>query len=146
MSDELEKLDILRERMGMSYREAKECLQEAEGDLVEALIMAEAKPNNNSSAKWFDKGEKIAGDIVHELKSYINKGNQTRIKLKRGDKTIAEFPATLGALGALAALVSTELAVVAGLGTVAAVANRVSLEVIKPDGDTKVISVDRQRE
>jgi precorrin-2 methylase len=66
--------------------------------------------------------------------------------LKRGEKTIADFPATVGVIGILAALASAELAVVAGIGTVAAMANKVTLEIEKEDGHTKVISLDRHRE
>ena len=142
MSDELEKLDIIRERMGISYREAKECLEEAGGDLVEAIVLAEQRNARDCSSRWLEKGEEIVG----ELKSYINRGNRTRIRLKRKDKTIAEFPATAGAIGVLAVLASTQLAVVAGIGTVAAVAGKVILEVEKPDGNTKIIPINRPRQ
>ncbi len=143
MSDELEKLDIIRERIGVSYREAKEYLEDAGGDVVRALVLAEERAAGESSGrKLLEKGE----DIFSELKSYIKKGNRTKIRLKRGDKTIAEFPATAGAIGILAVLASTQLALVAGIGTVAAVANKVTLEVEKPGGDTKVIPIDRPRQ
>lgn len=142
MEEELRNIDVIRERMGISYREAKEVLDECGGDLVEALIKAEEKKDYRWSDKFIEAGE----GLVAQAKVYIDKGNKTSIKLKRGDKTIVKFPATVGALGIVAALASAPVAIAAGIGAVAAVANKVSMEIEKPDGDTKVISMDKHRE
>lgn len=142
MQDELSKIDVIRERMDISYREAKKMLDEAEGDLVEALVRAEAL----KARGWTDRLVEAGQDLAGQVKTYIDKGNQTKVKFKQGDKTLFELPATLGVLGVAAALASTELAVVAGIGAMAAIANKVSLEVQKPDGDTKAVSLDRHRE
>ncbi len=142
MQNELEKIDILRERMGVSYREAKEALEESGGDLIKALIRVEESKEWGWSDNLWEKGREIVG----QMRTYISKGNQTKVKLRRGGKTIAEFPASIGVLGILAALASTELAVVTGIGAAAAVVNKVSLEIEKPGGETKVISLDRRRE
>lgn len=140
--DQLEKIDIIRERIGVSYREASEALQEAGEDLVQALIIAEEKLIRGWPDRIFDK----SGDLVEKARTYIRKGNQTKIKLKKDDRTIAEFPATIGAFGLVAALASAELAVIAGVGTAAAVANRVTMEIEKADGETKVISLCKHRQ
>lgn len=142
MQDELSKIDTIRERMDISYREAKELLEEAEGDLVTALIRAEAKRTRGWTDRLVETGQELAGQV----KTYIDKGNRTKVKLKQGDKTLFELPATFGVLGIAAALVSTELAVVAGIGAAAAIANKVSLEIENHDGDTKVISLDNHRD
>ncbi len=140
--NELEKIEVIRERMGVSYREAKEALDQSGGDVVQALIWLEGKPDNRWSEKLIDRG----GEAVEQLKTYINKGNRTRVKLKRGDKTIAEFPATAGVIGIVAALASTPIAIAAGIGAAAAVANKVYLEIEKSDGGTKVISLNRRKD
>ena len=142
MQDELSKIDMIRERMDISYREAKKLLDEADGDLVEALVRAEALKERG----WTDRLVEAGQDLAGQVKTYIDKGNETKVKFKQGDKTLFEVPATLGVLGVAAALASTELAVVAGIGAMAAIANKVSLEVQKPDGETKVVSLDRHRE
>lgn len=142
MQDELRKIDLIRERMDISYREAKELLDEAQGDLVEALVKAEGRKGRSWADKLGEKGQELVGQV----QTYIDKGNQTRIKFKQGDRTLFELPATLGVLGVAAALASTELAVAAGIGAVAAITNKVSLEIEKPDGDTKVISLARHGE
>ena len=142
MQDELRKIDTIRERMGISYREAKELLEDCGGDLVQALILAEEAKDKGWGDRIVNTGEELAGQV----KTYINKGNRIRVKLKQGDKTIIEFPATVGVLGIVAALASTELAMVAGIGAIAALANKISVEIEKRDGDTKVISLDRRRD
>lgn len=142
MQDELRKIDMIRERINISYREAKELLDEADGNLVDALIRAETLQAQGWTDRLAETGQELAG----QAKTYIEKGNQTKVKLKQGDKTLFELPATVGVLGVAAALVSTELAVIAGIGAVAAVANKVFLEVEKPDGDTKVISLNRRKQ
>lgn len=140
--EQLEKIDIIRERIGVSYREASEALQEAGDDLVEALIIAEEKLVRGWPDRLFDK----SGDLVDKARTYIRKGNKTKVKLKKDDRTIAEFPATIGAFGLVAALASAELALIAGIGTAAAVANRVTLEIEKADGETKVVSLCKHRQ
>jgi len=142
VQDELRKIDMIRERINISYREAKELLDEADGNLVDALIRAETLQAQGWTDRLAETGQELAG----QAKTYIEKGNQTKVKLKQGDKTLFELPATVGVLGVAAALVSTELAVIAGIGAVAAVANKVFLEVEKPDGDTKVISLNRRKQ
>lgn len=140
--DQLEKIDVIRERIGVSYREASEALQEAGEDLVQALIIAEEKLARGWSDRLFGKNH----ELVEKATTYIRKGNNTKIKLKKDDRTIAEFPATVGAFGLIAALASAQVAVVAGIGTVAAVANKVTLEIEKADGETKVISLCKHRQ
>jgi len=140
--DELEKIEVLRERLGVSYREAKEALDDSGGDLVQALISLEEKGQRRWSDKLLDKG----GEVVDQFKTYIKKGNRTKVKLKRGERTIAEFPATAGVIGIVAALASTPLAIAAGIGAAAAVANKVHLEIEKAGGESKVISLKRRKE
>lgn len=138
MEDELKKIDMIRERMDISYREAKKFLDEADGNLVEALVKAEALMNRGWPDKLAEAGQELAGQV----KTYIDKGNHTKLKLRHKDKTLFQLPATVGVLGVAAALISTPLAVVAGIGAVAAIVNKVSLEVEKPDGDTKDNTMD----
>lgn len=140
--EQLEKIEIIRERIGVTYREAADALEEAAGDLVQALALAEEKVMRGWGNRLMDKSE----EIYDHLKEYISKGNKTKVRLKKDGRTIAEFPATVGAVGVLAALASTQLAVIAGIGTVAAITSRVTLEIDKPNGETKVINLDRHKQ
>ncbi|MBC7324362.1 MAG: DUF4342 domain-containing protein [Moorella sp. (in: Bacteria)] len=127
---ELEKIDQLRERLGLSYREAKEALERAGGDVLEALVQYEESTREGVQkelASW-------SGKLVERIRSILRQGNVTRIKVKKDGKTVAEIPATVGALGVLGILASSELAILAGLSTVAALFNRYTLEVERRDG------------
>lgn len=135
---ELEKIDQLRKRLGLSYREAREALERANGDLLEALIQNE----ENSKAEAQNELEKWSNKLVERVRSILRQGNVTRIKLKKDGKTVAEIPATVGALGIVGVLISTELAILAGIGTVAALFNRYTLEIERPDGTVEEHSLD----
>lgn len=121
---DLEKIDVIRERLGVSYKEAREALAEKNGELVEALVLIEEKQHCGWAGRIHERGE----ELVVQMKAMMEKSNQTRIKVKQGEKTLFEIPASLGALGIIGALASTPLAIAAGIGTVAAMANQVTLE------------------
>lgn len=130
---ELEKIDVLRERLGLNYQEAKEALDAAKGDLIEALISMEQKKSTTWENKLTDQGEAI----IAKIKNIIQQGNVTKVKVKKDDETVLEIPATVGALGLVGILASTPLTLVAGIGTVAAMMNQYKLEIIKDDGQTE---------
>ncbi|KJS80368.1 MAG: hypothetical protein JM58_18715 [Peptococcaceae bacterium BICA1-8] len=127
--DELVKIDLLRERTGVGYKEAKDALDRAGGDVVQALILIEDE-RVNLDEDLQRKGKKI----MHQVKEIIKKGNVTKIRLKKDDKIIFEFPVNIGVLGIAGAAVSSTFAIVAALGTVAALANNYTLEIERPGG------------
>ncbi|BCV20581.1 hypothetical protein hamaS1_06500 [Moorella sp. Hama-1] len=127
---DLEKIDQLRQRLGLSYREAKEALDRSGGDLLAALIQYEEGVREETQSTLGNWGTKL----MERLRDILHQGNVTRIKVKKDGKTVAEIPATAGALGILGVLASSELAVLAGLSTVAALFNRYTMEVERPDG------------
>ncbi|MEG6520785.1 DUF4342 domain-containing protein [Desulfotomaculum sp. 1211_IL3151] len=123
MTSELEKIDLLRARLGVSYKEAKDALDMAGGDVVEALIKLEEK-NRQWNEKLHGKGNEFMG----QFKTLIEKGQKTKVKVKKDDNTVVEFPATIGALGVLGAMASTPILIVGALGTIAGLANNYRLE------------------
>ncbi|BAF59079.1 MAG: DUF4342 domain-containing protein [Pelotomaculum sp.] len=128
MTGELEKIDILRARLGVSYREAKEALDEAGGDVVLALINLEEKGRR--------LGERIQArgqEMLGQIRGLLHKGQEYRIKVKQGDRTVFEVPAAVGALGVIGALASSEVAVLGALGTLAAMAKKYTLEIERRD-------------
>lgn len=129
MTSDLEKIDILRSRLDISYKEAKEALDAAGGDVVQALINLEGKERN--SGEYFqDKGQEMLG----QLKGFLRKGQEYRIKVKKGDKTVFTVPASLGALGLLGVLASSEIALIGALGTAAAMTQKYTMEFERKPG------------
>ncbi|HZK17983.1 MAG TPA: DUF4342 domain-containing protein [Clostridia bacterium] len=131
MKDELAKIDLIRTRLGISYKRAKEALDQADGDVVQALIMLE-----DDKQEWDelleDKGEEFLGN----LKATLSKGHETRVKIKKGDRTLLTVPASLSVLGLLGVLFSRELAVLSALGTATAMAKNYSIEIDRQDEDS----------
>ncbi|MDI3534416.1 MAG: hypothetical protein PWQ82_781 [Thermosediminibacterales bacterium] len=114
----LESIDAVRERTGVSYRRAKEALEKTNGNVVDALILLE-----ESEKRWTEEISVKGNELVSKIKEIIHKGNVTNIKIKKGDKVLAEIPVTAGAVGAL--LVPQ----LAGIGILAALLTRCNLEI-----------------
>lgn len=130
MTDEyLDKIEIIRERLGVSYKAAKEALDQAGGDVVAAIINLEEKGTGIEGQTGLRREK-----LLSQIRSILRKGNVTKIKVKKGDRVVMEIPATIGALGILGMLASAEFAILAGLGTVAAMLNDYTLEIEKKDG------------
>ena len=132
----LEKIDTIRERMDISYKEAREALEQAGGDLVEALVLLESRfeeePGRLKALKekgWTRKIQGKSEEVLGRLKTVMEKGTATKIRLKQGDRTLLEIPASIGMLGVAGMLMSTELAVLGAIGTVTALFSKCTLEV-----------------
>ena len=61
--------------------------------------------------------------VVDQLKSIVREGNVRRVRVRQGDRTIAEFPLTAGVVGAVFA------PALAAIGALVALANDCSIEV-----------------
>lgn len=123
---ELAKLDLLRERLGVTYQEALEALTRAEGDVVQALILLETEEKECPFRKLWLFGQDL-----------IKKGNITKIRLKKQGKVIGEIPATLGALGLGGMFWSPLLATLGVAGSVVALVQDYTLEIVRPDGQVE---------
>jgi hypothetical protein len=63
------------------------------------------------------------GAVLDKLKEVIHEGNVRRVRVRQGDRTIAEFPLTAGLVGAVFA------PVLAAIGALVALANDCSIEI-----------------
>lgn len=130
---ELEKIDILRERGGLNYAEAKAALDEANGDLVEALINLEKHGEANREriqAKGFE--------LVEKVKELVRQGNVTKIRVKTKDNVILDLPITAGVVGVVLA------PYLALLGALAALATNCTIEIERKPNAKYDISDDQQ--
>lgn len=113
MSVSLEKIDLLRNRVNTSYEEAKAALEKTNGDLVEALIYFEKENKTKPEEK---KAADFASEATGFIKSLIQKGNNTRLIIKKEDKDIINLSMTVSVIGGVLApyipLVGIPLAVI----------------------------------
>ncbi|SCG83603.1 ubiquitin-associated domain-containing protein [Proteiniborus sp. DW1] len=133
MDINLESIDIIRERTGVSYKEAKEVLEKHNGDVLEALI--ELEENKHS---WSDNLSNKGEEIIETLREILRKGNVTKIVVKKDGETIVNLPVTAGAIGVILALPLT------ALGLTAAVISKCSIEITREDGE--VININEMAE
>ncbi len=134
MNNELEKIDLLRERTGVSYREAKKALDEAGGDVVQALINLEegGKSFEEEENVFTGKKQVFGHELMENIKDILQRGQATKIRIKQGDRTVLEVPASVGAVGLLGALISSEIALLGVLGSIAAMSKKYTLEFDRP--------------
>jgi hypothetical protein len=129
----LEKVDIIRERTGVTYSEAKNALEMCSGDVVDALIYLEADKENLEPYTYTTKDE-----FMNWIKGVIRKGNVTRIKIRKDEKVIVDIPVNAGiAVTGIAYLIATPLL---ALGVLSAVVAKVTIEITKEDGSVEVVN------
>lgn len=52
---------------------------------------------------WWETIKGESGELLERVKSLIHEGNVRRIIIRQGDRSIAEFPLTVGVVGTVAA-------------------------------------------
>jgi hypothetical protein len=122
--DILEKIDIIRQRMNITYQEARDALERAGGDLIEALVSLEEERGS-----WTEKISGKGEEMIDRLKNLYEKGTATKIRLKKDEQVLFELPAGAGVLGVAGMLLSSELAILGAVGTVTALLNNCTLEI-----------------
>ncbi|MGN0708993.1 MAG: DUF4342 domain-containing protein [Anaerovoracaceae bacterium] len=123
----LEKIELVKDRTGVTYKEAKDALERADGNVVDAIIdIEEITEENASSGKIEAKGEAIADSI----KDLVRKGNVSRIVVTKKDNKVLDLPVNAGIIGALVAPWGVVMGVAAAFGF------NCRIEVIKDDGSS----------
>lgn len=132
MNITLEMIDQVRSRTGVSYKEARDALERANGDVVQALIALEEK-DKQPGQTWTERIQVQGSEVVDRIKELIREGNVTRIVVKQGDNVIVELPVTVGAVGAVIA------PFLAAFGVAVALASKCTIELERkgpmPGGD-----------
>lgn len=123
--ENLDKIDVLRNRMNVSYEEARRALESVNWDVVEALVKLE-QDEKSRKEEIFVRGN----ELVEKIKEIIRKGNVTKIRVKQDDKVLVEIPVTAGVVGALLA---PQLAII---GAVATLVSRSTLEIEKSEPES----------
>lgn len=130
----LEKIDLVRERTGTSYEEAKALLERHNGNVVEAIVEFE----KSHMAK--ETYEVPGNNVLEKVKSLIGEGNVTRITVKQGNKVLINIPVNAGIVAAVLAPFAM------ALGALAALATRCTIEVERSKAPTepKITQTDQE--
>ncbi len=123
MDINLEKIDLIRERTGVSYREAKEALERNQGNVIETLIELEDKDKTN----WTEEFSVRSTEVIDKVKELVREGNVNKIRVKHDGRVLVEIPVALGAIGAVV------LPQIAALGVLVAVFKRCTIEVVRKE-------------
>jgi hypothetical protein len=126
MDISLEKVDIIRDRTGVSYKEAKDALEAAGGNVVDALINIEEAGDK----RWTDTMTVKGSEAVDKLKGIVKSGNVNRIRVKKADYVILDIPVTAGAISAVA------IPQLTAIGAAVALLSKCTIEVERPNKQT----------
>ena len=120
----LEKIELVKDRTGVSYKEAKEALEAADGSVVDAIISIEEKIDSRSTGT-----SSGANSVVESIKEIVKKGNVSKIVIKNSDgDVLLNVPVTVGILGVVVAPWGAIAGVIAAFGF------KCIIEVVKEDG------------
>lgn len=121
----LEKIELVKDRTGVTYAEAKQALEEADGSVVDAIIAIEETINAGQKGRGFgQKGEALFASI----KELIKKGNVAKIQVKKDGELVLNVPVNAGIVGVVIAPIASVVGVVAAFGF------KCVIEVVKTDG------------
>lgn len=121
----LEKIELVKDRTGVTYKEAKEALEAADGNVVDAIVSIEDKTDGEtSSQKISQKGN----EIIDKIKDVVNRGNASRIIISKDGDKLLNLPLNAGVIGAIVAPWGIILGVAASFGF------NCKIEVVKEDG------------
>lgn len=124
-NENLQKIDDILKRTNTDYSTAKQALEDANGDVLEAIILIENQYKNQQySQSASGKGEQI----LNQLKDVLTKGNATKLTIKKNNDVIVNLPITAGLIGALIA------PFLSAAGITAALLTQCSVEITQADG------------
>lgn len=124
----LDKIELVKDRTGVSYREAKEALEAHEGNVVDAIISIEDSINAAESS------DSRLDDLIEDIKAAVRKGNVSKLVIKRNNEVVLNLPVNVGLVGT----VLFPWAMVAG--ALAAFGTKCTIELVKDNGDVVDLS------
>ena len=122
----LEKIELVKDRTGVSYKEAKEALETAEGNVVDAIIGIEESIEIKSKGKMAEQ----SAALMDKIKEIIKRGNVSRILVKKIDgEVMLNLPINVSIIGTVIAPVAVIIGTIIALGT------KCQIEIVKDNGE-----------
>ena len=126
----LEKIELVKDKTGVGYKEAKEALEKTDGNVVDAIILIEENIDEAGKSKMGSQG----AAMLEAIKEAIRKGNVSKLTLKKDGDIILNLPVSIGVVG-------TVLFPWAAIGaTIAAFGTKCTIELVKDNGEIINIS------
>lgn len=132
-NEKLQKIDDIIKRTNADFSTAKQALEDADGDVLEAIILIE---NQNKSKSTAQNGPGTGEQIMNQLKDVLAKGNATKITIKKNNEVVVNLPVTAGIIGTLIA------PFLSAAGITAALLAHCSVEITQADG--KVVDIGKK--
>ena len=126
----LEKIELVKDRTGVSYKEAKEALEAADGSVVDAIIDIEESIDIKSKSKFSEQ----SAHVVDKIKEAVKKGNVSKIIVKKNGEIVLNLSVNVGIVGTVLAPWAAIAGVIAAFGT------KCVIELVKEDGEIIDIS------
>lgn len=128
----LEQIDSLRARANVSYAEAKEALEKAGGNMIDAIISLETenktvydrikkeKAKERTYEKQQQRKEQVkanADDFANQVKSVFESLNETRVVMYNSDRVVLDISLTITLIAAIFAFPVTLAILIIGMVT-----------------------------
>lgn len=126
----LEKIELVKDRTGVSYKEAKEALETSNGSVVDAIISIEESIDVKAKSKI---GEQSAM-VVDKIKGAVRKGNVSKVIVRKGDEVMLNLPVSVSIIGSVLAPWAAVAGIIAVFGT------KCTIELVKDTGEVIDIS------
>lgn len=126
----LEKIELVKDRTGVGYKEAKEALEQTGGNVVDAIIMIEENIDEAGKSKIGSHG----ADMMEAIKEAIRKGNVSKITIKKIGDVLLNLPVSIGIIGTVLFPWAAIGGVIAAFGT------KCTIEMVKDNGEVVNIS------
>ncbi|MDR2157523.1 MAG: DUF4342 domain-containing protein [Clostridiales Family XIII bacterium] len=126
----LEKVELVKDRTGVSYKEAKDALEAADGNVVDAIIAIEETINMSGADKMGDQ----AAQLLDRIKEAVKKGNVSKIRIEKDGEVVLNLPVNIGIVGTVLAPWAAIIGAIAAFGT------KCKVELVKDDGSVVDVS------
>ena len=129
----LEKIELVKDRTGVSYREAKDALEKTEGNVVDAIIMIEDHIDDDPVV-----GDSWISTAIESIKDAVRKGNASKLVIKKDGEVLLNLPVNIGLIGTVLFPWAAVAATIAAFGT------KCSIELLDDKGETIDVSTKAQ--